>query len=379
MENGARAAGPVPKHGPLTRVLSAVAAIAILIASVLAYFHVREQPATRLATARLHMALPVGAAPDLNFQISPDGRRLAYLGRGPTAFSASTCAPWTGWTRARSSVRRMPGAAPCSGRLTAVGSRSRAKGRLKKIDMSGGGSPQTIADVTGAGVIGGAWNRDGVMVFGSNAVGRPGSGGLFKVSADGGSITPITVIDVSRQELGHRFPTFLPDGRRFLYLRTSYDPEQSGIFVGNIDSAPDAQSLARVTATPAGHAVFVSSDNARSSAAGGWLLFLRANALFAQPFNLQTLQLTGEPREVAEAVGTLLDRGLFSASPTTLLYTTAAGALDMQLRWYDASGGPPATPWVPLAPTPTSASRPMARGRSSPPASSIAAHGVRCG
>jgi len=36
----------------------------------------------------------------------------------------------------------------------------------------------------------------------------------------------------------------------FLYLRASHDPEQSGIFVGDIDSTPEQQPSARVIATP---------------------------------------------------------------------------------------------------------------------------------
>ena len=63
-----------------------------------------------------------------------------------------------------------------------------------------------------------------------------------------------------------------------------------------------------------------------------------------QPFDLETLQLSGEPRNVAEPVGTFLDRGVFSVSPTALVYTTAIGALDVQLRWYDASDQTTGTP-----------------------------------
>src|SRR5262249_5384486 len=56
-----------------------------------------------------------------------------------------------------------------------------------------------------------------------------------------------------------------------------------------------------------------------------------------QPFDLKTLQVSGEPRSVAEPVGTFLDRAVFSATSSTLVYTTATGGLDRQLRWYDAS------------------------------------------
>jgi eukaryotic-like serine/threonine-protein kinase len=338
VDDGPQAVSPVPVRGRPTVVAWGAAVLAMLLAAALAYVHFREAPAARSDLTRLQMALPAGAAPDVNFQMSPDGRRLAFHVRGPDGVL-------------RVYLRTLDGmdARPLAGTENAgTGSLfwspdSRwlafaSQGRLKKIDVISGGSPQTIADVTGAGVIGGAWNRDGVIVIGSNPLGRPGSGGLFKVSADGGTITPLTVIHVGRQEQGHRFPAFLPDGRRFLYLRTSYDPEQSGIFLGNIDTAPEQQSTTRVIATATGPALFMSSGDG-GSASAGWLLFSRANALFAQRFNLQTLQLTGDTRGVAEPVGTFLDRGLFTAARTALLYTSAAGALDVQLRWYDASGG----------------------------------------
>jgi eukaryotic-like serine/threonine-protein kinase len=332
------ASTPAARSSRLAAGLAVVAVTAIAAASALAVVHFRERPAAAPEIARLHMTLPVGAAPDLNFRISPDGRRVAFLGRGSDGVLRM-------YLRELETldVRPLAGTEqPGSGSLFwSPDSRWIAfanQGRLKKIDVIGGGPVQTLADVTGAGVIGGAWSRDGVMVFGSNRGGRPGSGGLFKLSADGGRITPVTVLDVERQETGHRHPSFLPDGRRFLYLRTSDDPEQSGIFVGHIDSAPEAQSPTRVLATTAGPALFFPPAGGDTAAAGR-LLFFRANALMVQPFDLQTLQLTGEPRSVAEPVGTFIDRALFSATPATLVHTTAAGALDVRLQWHDASGG----------------------------------------
>jgi len=314
----------------------AVAGIAIAAASTLGYVHFREPIQTSPGVSRLHMTLPAGAAPDVNMQISPDGRRVAYLGRGPDgemrvylrALDELDARPLAGTEGAGSgSIFWSP-----DSRWLAFMNFA----RLKKIDVISGGSAQTIADVSGASVIGGAWNRDGVMVFGTNPGGRPGSGAMFRVSAAGGTVTAVTALDAGRQEMGHRFPAFLPDGHHFLYLRASYDPDQSGIFVGDIDSAAESQPLTRVVATPAGPAIFMPPPGGTSSSLGQ-LLFYRANTLMLQAFDAQTLQLTGEPRLAAEPVGTFLDRAVFSATPSTLIYTTATGGLDRQLRWYDAS------------------------------------------
>ena len=336
LDDGSRPAASAPARRWVTGTVAAAAVMAIVAASAIAYVHFREPAQISPDVSRLHITLPTGAAPDMNMQLSPDGRRLAYLGRGSDgevrvyvrALDELDARPLAGTEGSGSgSIFWSP-----DSRWLAFENFL----RLKKIDVIGGGSVQMIADVSGASVIGGAWNRDGVIVFGSNPGGRPGSGGLFKVSAAGGNISAITALDAGRQEMGHRFPVFLPDGRRFLYLRASYDPEQSGIFVGDIDVAPEKQSLTRVVATPAAPAVFMPSPTSVSSSSGH-LLFFRANALMLQPFDLKTLQVSGEPQSIAEPVGTFLDRGVFSATPSTLVYTTATGGLDRQLRWYDTS------------------------------------------
>jgi hypothetical protein len=43
------------------------------------------------------------------------------------------------------------------------------------------------------------------------------------------AFTPLTTLDTARGETAHRFPSFLPDGRHFVYLRESGRPENSGI------------------------------------------------------------------------------------------------------------------------------------------------------
>jgi len=87
-----------------------------------------------------------------------------------------------------------------------------AQGKLKKIDVTGG--PPVILCDAGYG-LGGTWNRDGTIVFAPNH-----TSGLFRVPAAGGTPVPVTVLDTSRKEQSHRWPWFLPDGRRFLYVAT---------------------------------------------------------------------------------------------------------------------------------------------------------------
>ena len=71
---------------------------------------------------------------------------------------------------------------------------------------------------------------------------------MFRVPAGGGDCAPLTTLDTARGELGHRFPSFLPDGRHFVYLREAGKPESAGIYVGSLDAKPEQQSSKRMLA-----------------------------------------------------------------------------------------------------------------------------------
>jgi Tol biopolymer transport system component len=107
-----------------------------------------------------------------------------------------------------------------------------ARGKLKTIDLAGG-SLSTLSDAP-LDSRGGTWNRDGTIVFAPNA-----NGVLYRVSARGGAATPVTTLDKARQENGHRFPQFLPDGRHYLYEQLAAD--NSGLYVGALDSKDRAR------------------------------------------------------------------------------------------------------------------------------------------
>ena len=113
-----------------------------------------------------------------------------------------------------------------------------AGGRLKKMDVSGG-LAQTLCDLPGASVaVGRLWNRDGDIIFGN-------FGGLLRVRESGGERLR-HIARWSRKEEFHLLPTFLPDGRHFVYLRVRRSAGGRGIFIGTIDAKPEAQSLQRL-------------------------------------------------------------------------------------------------------------------------------------
>jgi Tol biopolymer transport system component len=128
-------------------------------------------------------------------------------------------------------------------------------------------------------------------------------------------------------------PTFLPDGRHFVYLRISPSaPEMSGGYVGTLDAKPDEQSAQRLMPYVVGLTYAPAGD-----ADPGRLLFLREGTLMAQPFDTKRLALAGNPVPVAERVGSFRDGGFFSASSNDVLVYRIDNT-DFQLAWFDRQG-----------------------------------------
>jgi Tol biopolymer transport system component len=308
---------------PWALLASAVAAFATL-----ALIHFREKP-DAADEVRFEMPLPektiVGAAGA--FAVSPDGHQIAFFATGPDGAQRL-------WIRSLDSIeaRPLPGSestpdpAPFFWSPDSRYIAFDAGGKLKKIDISGGPA-QTVCDISGN-AVGGSWNHDGVIIFGNT------SGVIMRVAANGGPASPLTTLDASRGEAQHVLPWFLPDERHFIYLRTSSQPENSGIYVGSVDSKPEDQDSKRLLET-ANAAIYIPSSGLKT----GLLLFIRNETLMAQPFNAGRLELSGEPVTVANQLGSYREFGFFSASTNGILvYRTGSGGGALQLTWFDREG-----------------------------------------
>src|SRR5262249_9504292 len=155
--------------------------------------------------------------------LSPDGKKLAFV----TATS-----PTQLWVRSLDTLeaRALTGTEGAVGALFwSPDSRSvaywtaPAPFRLKRIEVSGGPA-QTLCDLQ-SGPANGAWSSEGVIVFHGQGL------SLARVLAAGGECAPVTKLDPSKSETAHRFPSFLPDGRHFVYFRQSNKPENNGIYI----------------------------------------------------------------------------------------------------------------------------------------------------
>ena len=106
----------------------------------------------------------------------------------------------------------------------------------------------------------------------------------MQVSSAGGLPSPATTF--SDGESSHRWPTFLPDGRRFMFFARR--AEHPGIYVGSLDGGSHTRLL---------------DTTANVLYTAGHLLTVRDGTLLAYPFDADRLRITGEPARVAERVG----------------------------------------------------------------------------
>ncbi|HTW32133.1 MAG TPA: protein kinase [Candidatus Sulfotelmatobacter sp.] len=154
-------------------------------------------------------------------------------------------------------------------------------GKLKTIEV-GATTSQTLCDAQLG--RGGAWSSAGVIVFAASPV-----TGLSQISASGGSPTPLTTLDLA-VHTSHRWPTFLPDGKHYLYFAMNHDPAKvsnNAIYYASLDGREN-----RLLVRTQSNAIY----------AAGFLLFSRGDQLMAQPFDAHNGKLSGDPQAVASGV-----------------------------------------------------------------------------
>jgi len=195
--------------------------------------------------------------------LSPDGSDVAFTATGPDGKTNLWVRPMNA-----AEARALPDTNDAIFPFWSPDGRSIgffADGKLKKVEVSSGRSPQVLCDAPNG--RGGSWNRDGVIVFSPHV-----DGGVYRVSSAGGFPTAVTKPDPSVSS--HRWPSFLPDGRHFLYLAANFggEFEKNAIFVGSLDSKET-------------RLVVGASSNA-AYADPGYLLYVRDNALVAQRLDL---------------------------------------------------------------------------------------------
>jgi serine/threonine protein kinase len=253
--------------------LATAFAILLAVALIAAVFYVHRSPAEARAI-RFTISPPekqnfpvLGNTPNF-LSVSPDGSKLAFVAVDSSGHSML-------WIRGLDSRVAQPLTGTDNGNAPFWSPDSRflvfsADSVLKKIAVAGG-PPQTLTAIGGSGM--GTWNREGVILFavpGVNLAPRTAGAVILRLSSAGGTATPVTVLDESRQQDFHAWPTFLPDGKHFLYLGHNNTPGSSAIYVGSIDSKETK--------------LLVNANSSVLYSPPGYILYVRAGTLLAQPF-----------------------------------------------------------------------------------------------
>jgi|SRR5262245_4853378 len=240
--------------------------------------------------------------------ISPDGRTLVFIGTDSSGANRY-------WLRAMDAhdARSMAGELSrrpfWSGDGRSLG--YIAAGKLRRVDLTTG-ADVIVADAPGG--ADGSWANGVVLYDGS------GADSIHRVTLAGGKTEAATRIDRARGESGHGWPSFLPDGRHFLFICTMKGQPILEIKLGTLGS---------LESRTVGH------TDSRALFAHGYLLSTSAGTLLAQRFDPGSGRTSGEPVALAEGVRV----GEFSASRNgVLVYRPSLLAAPSRLVWMDRSG-----------------------------------------
>ena len=336
-EGGSQAGLPAPvvaRRKNREKLAWAVAAAALVAAGLATFGYLRRAPveAPRVSAFLLppeKTELDVTDANVGSLTVSPDGRYATFAAKGPEgkvmlwlrALGELGAKPIPGNAGRELPVlvARQPFPRLLRGRASSRRWTSPARRRCPLCDAPNGRS--------------GAWNREGVILFSPDS-----TTGLMRVPAAGGAPKPATTLDMARGETTHRWVSFLPDGRHFLYMAGSHTTgtksESNAIYVGALDSNERTLLL-----------------HARSNVvyASGHILYMRERILLAQRFDAGSRRLVGEAVPVAEGVhyDPGFFRGAFAASDDgVLLYAQGVvGSLATRLTWVDRAGKPIGEPF----------------------------------
>ncbi|MFN0168647.1 MAG: protein kinase domain-containing protein, partial [Bryobacteraceae bacterium] len=271
-------------------------ALALLAAGSLLYTATRPMPPRQLMRLNVEISPDAPLARvDLGYGISgggnmialsPDGERLALTLRGADGkvrlhtrlLSQSRVVPLAGTENAHG-----PFFSPKSDWIGFF-----AEGKLRKIAVDGG---PVVALCDAPRGVGGSWGDDDNIVAALDHY-----GGLSRVPSTGGTPVPVTTLKAG--EVTHRWPQVLPGSQAVLFtaatlLSPSYDD-------GNIESI-SLRTGERKTVPKGGFSARYAAE-APVPEGTGHIVYLRQSTLFAVPFDLGRLTVTGGATPILEDV-----------------------------------------------------------------------------
>ncbi len=309
-EQPTRDSNSTPHGGPsYARLAYAGWAIALVaIAGAFAFVAFAPGVPAEVPETRLEIVTPPAADP-LSFAISPDGRSVVFqAGQDPPKL----------WLRPLDSQEAQPLAGTEGARSPFWSPDSRSVGfaagdALKRIDLASG----VVRTLARHPFVGGTWSVDGTILIGSV------TGPLYSVPADGGAVKEATKL--LQGQNSHRWPQFLPDGRRFLLFSLGV-PDERGVYLGSLD----ATRVQRISDRESGYRVMAPAH----------VLFARQGALWARGLSRDSTSVEAELLPVAPKVlvhpFTFGYTAFSSSSTGSIAYRASAG--QTQLVWLDRTG-----------------------------------------
>jgi Tol biopolymer transport system component len=285
------------------------------VVSALAEHNLAASPAIRFV-ASLPTRIPdLSGLSDLAF-VSPDGRLLVWVcgsGDGKTQLAVQVLATGETTPLADTDGALWPFWSPDSRTIGFF-----TRGALRTVKAIGGPVETVAKVVNGAG---GSWSTRGTILF------APDRGGpLYEVSERGGDPVPVTALDRDRGHRAHLWPSFLADGRRFIYFASSATPAHRGLYLGEVGSTET-----RWLGTADGAAVWAPPRH---------LLFTRGGMLVSQAVDPSTMTLEGDPHVLQQRVcgNSGIVPPCFSASTTGVLVYHVARLFRHQFSWFNRAG-----------------------------------------
>ncbi len=198
-----------------------------------------------------------------------------------------------------------------------------ASGKLKKVSIYGGAAQEICKGPT---IRGGYWGPDNKILFGQvNA-------SIQLVAAGGGDPKSVTNLDTAKGEISHRFPQVLPGTHWVLFTvkynnMTSFD--EAALAIENIETHERKELL-----RGGSYGRFLSD---------GYIMYARGASLYAVPFDVKKLQITGAPLPVIEGgmLNPVSGTANFDVSENGILIYTPLGplsGLNSILTWMDPAG-----------------------------------------
>jgi serine/threonine-protein kinase len=249
--------------------------------------------------------------------ITPDGSRLVYVGANATTLFVRPLDQLEPTPLVRGAALRVrdPFVSPdgewvgfFDGPVT-----------MKKVAITGGPTMQ-VAGLDSSGLERGAtWTSDGMIIFATT------TGGLQRVSADGGTPAVLTRLDRSRGEVGHLWPEPLPGGRAILYTVRA----ETGLSIALLDLRSGRSTI---LLRGGSHAQYVPS---------GHLVYATAGTLRAVGFDLTRMITVGPSTPIVQQVMTSTWAAVEAAISRdgTFAYVPGAGSgVGRTLVWVDRQG-----------------------------------------